>query len=235
MERKILFGLLFLLAASLPASAQTVDEVINKYVEANGGMEKINQLHTVIQTGTLEREGMETTIKYYIKNNVGYKMEIEHEGVINYELANLDGGFDYFPSFGREEVSTMPEEIYTQKLFNIYLLPAFINYAEHNNTVEFKGIMETDEAVAYKLEVATEAGQRIDYFIDKKTGNLIKTIYRASQKEEANPIREIKYSDFRVVGDKYIFPFNVADDQIGTFQFTTIEVNVPIKESQFKP
>ncbi len=233
MKKYILLGLVLVLGCSLQVKSQTVDEIINKYLEAYGGLEKLEQIHSVVKTGIIETENQEGTIKMYNNNLTGYKVAIEMDGIINYELANTREGLEYFPSFGREEVLPMQEVKFRQALMDLNVLPAFIHYAEKGNSVEFKGIMESDDGISYKLALTTEAGDKADYFINIKTGYLIKTVYHSSLPSEI-PAREIRYADFRVVGDKFIFPFKI-ENNFGTIQLASIEVNVPIKEAIFSP
>lgn len=232
MKKYILFGIVLMMGFLQQGKTQTVDEIINKYLEANGGIEKLKQLKSVVKTGVLATEEQEATVKMYNHNLTGYKIEFEMDGVKNYELANAKEGFTYFPSFGQEEILPMQEDRFRQALFDLNILPAFVNYAEKNNTIEFKGVVETKDGVAYKLELSTEEGNKIDYFIDNKTGYLIKTIFHANSATDVSA-REITYADFRVVADKFIFPFTI-ENNMGTLQFSTIEVNVPIKETVFK-
>lgn len=233
MKKYIFIAVVILLGTSMQSKSQTVDEVINKYVEAYGGMEKLNQLKTIAKTGVLEKGDQEIPLKLYLSKNTGFKLELEINTVKNYELANSKEGVIYFPSLGHDEVLPMPDDMYKLASLNLNILPLFINYAEKNNTAELKGVVETDAGVAYKLEVTTEAGEKIDYFIDNKSGYLIKTIYNFNLNPETAP-QEITFSDFRVIADKYIIPFKMVDDK-GTIQFTSVEVNVPLKESEFKP
>src|SRR5437763_2358116 len=76
--KKGLFVIL-LMAFVTGAFAQTADEVINKFVEASGGKEKLNAINTLQYNQVISVKSpmgnFEVPIKYYKDKNKMYRME----------------------------------------------------------------------------------------------------------------------------------------------------------------
>ena len=52
-----------ILFTNVTGSAQTADEIINKYLQALGGQEKLKTIQTVVMEGSLSVQGFELPIK----------------------------------------------------------------------------------------------------------------------------------------------------------------------------
>ncbi|MDP9040447.1 MAG: outer membrane lipoprotein-sorting protein, partial [Bacteroidota bacterium] len=70
-------GLALLLAVTSfsVTRAQTADEIVNKYVDAIGGKDKLDQIKTVYIENTVQVMGNEGPSTTSIVNGVGYRME----------------------------------------------------------------------------------------------------------------------------------------------------------------
>ncbi len=64
MLRKSLVCLLAAFAVAALASAQTADELIEKNIQAKGGLEKIKAVQSMRMTGKIVGGGMETPIRW---------------------------------------------------------------------------------------------------------------------------------------------------------------------------
>ena len=75
---------LFVSAAILIASvsqAQTADDIVNKYVEAIGGKEKISQLKSIYTETSMDAMGNSSTAFEYLLEGKGYKTESDFNGM----------------------------------------------------------------------------------------------------------------------------------------------------------
>src|SRR5688572_6409440 len=76
---------LFLLTAVISLGfhdifGQTVDEIINKHIEAIGGKEKVASVKTLYMEGTLDLMGNQAPSITHIVHGKGYKNEVDFNG-----------------------------------------------------------------------------------------------------------------------------------------------------------
>jgi len=71
------FGTVILMGVMVSAQAQTVDDVINKYIDALGGKEKLNSIKTLYMEGvTVMQNGNEISAKMYREQDKLSRREI---------------------------------------------------------------------------------------------------------------------------------------------------------------
>ena len=83
------------------ASAQTADEIINKYIDAMGGKEKISQIKTVYIEGEMDIMGNKAPSLTYIVNGKGYKSEVDFNGAKIISVYTDKGGWTLNPMAGQ--------------------------------------------------------------------------------------------------------------------------------------
>lgn len=232
MKKYLFAGFMALFALIQPGFAQNVDEVINQYVEANGGMESLQKLNSVVKTGTILINEQELNVRINILKGKGFKMVVEDGAIVNYEVANEKEGHIFFPINGQGDAQLMDEALYRQLKLKMDLEGPFVNYQEKQHTVELAGVEEINGTIAYKLKLTTAEGDKVDYFIEKKSGYLIKTIYYQQVNGQLAATEE-NYSNFTTQATKLVFPYHITNG-IGTINLTDVEVNVPVKETLFK-
>src|ERR1035438_4978656 len=98
---------LFALTSFMGVQAQSVDEIINKHIEAIGGKEKINNIKTKYAESTMEVMGNEAPTTTYIIYGKGYKSETDFNGQKIIQCVTDKGGWGINPMMGQ----TSPEAI----------------------------------------------------------------------------------------------------------------------------
>ena len=167
---------LFIMAMILVqfAHAQTADEVVDKYIAALGGKEKLMSLKTVKMEGSMSVQGTDLTITATRSHMVGMRMDIEVMGMSNYQVANTTKGASFWPVQGMDAPVDMEPEQYKSVSNQLDLHGALCNYKEKGHTVELLGSEKVDGNDAHKLKVTFKNGVVSNYFIDAKTGRLLK-------------------------------------------------------------
>ncbi len=233
MKNLIILGL-FIIAMVLVqfTQAQTVDEIIDKYIAALGGKEKLLALKTIKMEGNLSTQGIDVSITSTRSHMVGVRIDFEAMGTSNYRVANPTKGTVYMPAMGMSAPEDMPDDQYKSMANQMDVQGALVNYKEKGTTVEFLGNEKVDAADAYKLKVTFKNGVVTNYYIDTKSHRLIKSASRQNMNgEEVNV--ETTYSDFRQNTDGYWFPYNSVNMQ-GTTTFDKIQTNIPVDENIYK-
>lgn len=212
--------------------AQTADEVVDKYVAALGGKEKLLTLKSVKKTGSLSVQGIDVGITLTVVQGVGSRSDISVPGMgEGFQVVNTTKGWDFMPFMGQAS----PEEISADKLKAsqglLDLQGILVNYKEKGSQVELSGKENVENAETYKLKLTNKDGIVSTLFIDTKTNYLVKSI-TTSKTANGDENVEVTYSDFKKTEDGYVFPFSQAVER-GTIIFTSIETNKAVDEKIF--
>ena len=244
MKTIILLGLLILFLVSVQfAGAQTVDEVIDKYVAARGGKEKLAALKSIYMEGSREMMGAEVTVKITKEQDKLSRTEFEMAGKTGYVLVTDKEAWSLIPM--RSPTPTkMPDEALAAMQTEMDVAGPLFNYAAKGHKAELIGKDTVDGNAAYKIKLTTKAGKEINYWIDASTYLLTQSSSKgggmfgggrrngAGNSEPAEVI--ILYKDYKDVGGIQ-FPHTIepkiqgGDGRAGGgTTFDLIEINKPV-------
>lgn len=226
---------LLLLAAiaftCIQASAQTVDEIVSKNVEAMGGKEKLAALKSVKMSGSMSVQGTDITITTTRAQNIGMRTDIEVMGTSNYQMVNATKGWVFMPIQQMDAPREMTDDEYKMYAGQMDVQGALFNYKDKGHTVELVGTEKVDGKEAYNLKITLKNGRVVNYFIDKATNRLVKSTGKVSVQGEEHET-STTYSDYKQTADGYWFPYTITSMQ-GPVTFDKIETNVPVDEKIF--
>ena len=210
------------------SNAQTVDEIINKNLDAMGGKEKLSTLKTVKMTGSMSTQGIDIPITITKSHMTGMRMEFEVMGNSNYQTANAKQGWTYMPVRQMTAPEEMDAESYKSFSNQMDIQSPFLNYKEKGTSIELAGSEKVDGSDAYNLKMTYKNGRTANYFIDKKTNRLIKSSAKANVQGQEMDV-ETLFSDYKQNKDGYWFPYTVTSMQ-GPIIFDSVETNMPVDE-----
>jgi len=214
------------------AKGQTVDDIINKYIDALGGKEKLASLKTIQMEGTLNTRGYDLPIKNVISHMLGSRLDIEVSGALNYQIVNTTKGVAFWPSLGMAAPEDMQPDQYRSALNKLDIQGSLNNYKEKGMTIELMGKQTIDSTEAYDLKVIFKNGITGNYYIDTRTNRLIKTLLKLNLKGQ--DIEEVvRYADYKTVDGGYWFAHTITNST-GVINYTSIVVNKPVDEALFK-
>ncbi len=233
MKNLIIFAI-FVMALLLVqfTQAQTVDEIIGKYVAAVGGAEKLNSLKTIKMEGSMSTQGVDLSITNTRSHMIGLRLDIEVMGTSNYQIANTTKGSVFWPIRGMDAPEDMEPEQFKSALNQLDLQGALYNYKEKGNAVDFVKKEMVDGNDAYLLKVTSKNGIISNYYIDTKTNRLLKTTGKVSMNGQEIDV-ETSYSDYKQNADGYWFAYTVTNTQ-GVIIYDKIFTNIPVDESIYK-
>jgi len=232
----IAVGLVFCLPLAL--RAQTVDDVINAYLKARGGLAKIKAVQTERVTGVITfAPGVEGPFFVERKRPLKMHMEITVNGQTL--LRVYDGkssGWIYNPFAPNASVAPMSTQDLSGIADEADFEGPFVDYKAKGNQIEFAGKEQIDGKIVHKLKLTAKQGDVSFFFFDASTGLLMKWQGLRKVGDKELPW-ETYFRDFREVdGLKYPFLVEsaaVESDQIQKITATKIETNIPLNDSQF--
>jgi hypothetical protein len=230
--KKIISGIFLMTTLFCAASlkAQTADEIVNKYVDAIGGKDKIKQITSVYLEGSVQVMGNENPTTVTILNGKGYKSESDFNGQKAIQCYTDKGGWAVNP-MGGGAAEPMPDEQYKAGKEQIDVGGALFDYAAKGSTVELQG----KDAGAYKLKLVSKDKVETTYFIDPSTYYLVKMLKKGNMMGQEIEIT-IKLSDYKKTDFGNIMPFTI-DTDLGQFSLSTTikkaEINKAVDPSIF--
>ena len=232
----------FLIAAclgllSFSVSAQTADEIIAKYIQKIGGMEKMQAIKTTRSTAKfIGGGGFEAVIVSESKRPNLVRQEFSLQGLSQILAYDGKNGWKIDPFAGKKDAESLGEEELKQIVEDSDFDGPLVNYAAKGNKVEFVGKEEYEGSDVFKLKVTLANGTVKYYFLD--------TDYYVPIKIETKQINrgtefefETVLGDYKEVGGVY-FPFSAESGPKGSqdkssVNIEKIEINLPLDDSRF--
>jgi hypothetical protein len=232
MKTLIIVGLLIITTiVTQPLQAQTANDVVNKYIAAMGGKEKLASLKTEKMEGNLTVQGTDVALVITKKHLTGMSMDISVMGTVNYQIVTPAKGVVFMPVQGMNEPTPMPNEQLKAVLPQLDLEGAFVNYTDKGTVVELIGKETVDGEDCYNLKVTYKNGIVTYYFLSTRTSFLVKTSSKRNINGEETDV-VTTYSNYKQNAEGFWFPYTTTNMQ-GTTDYDKIDTNIPVDESIF--
>jgi len=219
------------------AYAQTADELVNKNIQAKGGLEEIHAIKSIRITGKLSGGGGFTaaTLQENQRPNL-VRETFSLQGMTAVTAYDGATGWQIQPFEGHKDPELMGEDDLRDLLLDADFDGPLVDYKEKGNTVEYMGHDVVDGDDALRLKVTLKNGDIIYYFLDPDTyleiRKEIQEFIRGSVRESVVEMGSYK----PVAGVMYPYSFSQGSKSNPAAQTTTvekIEVNVPIGQADF--
>jgi hypothetical protein len=215
------FALSFIaLFCAVTASAQTADEIINKYVQVIGGKDALTKISSVYTESNMDVMGMQTVVKTTTLNGKGMKQEMDIQGSLITTCYTDKGGWSINPMAGSSSAETMPESQYNTGKEQIIVGAPFINFAEKGYKVELLGNEAVGDVNAFKIKMTSPENVSAIYYFDPNTSYLVKSTQEVEMQGQLID-NVITYSDYRPT-EGYAMPFKIEMVMAGSLVWLTV-------------
>jgi hypothetical protein len=230
--KKLLFVLTGLLMVAV-VNAQTLEEIVKKYSEANK-KDKISAATSIKITASMSMMGMELPMEMWMKNPNKIKTVVSFNGQDIITTFDGEKGYSVNPMSGSAEAVEMtPEQIKQTQNSNMFQ-NQMANYLK-DGKLKLTGEENVNEKPAFKLLADLGDGNTSDMFIDKATYMLVKT--SSTVTAEGNTVTSDSYpSDYKEING-IMFPMKTTISTQGmdmVLVFSKVEVDIPMEDSVFK-
>jgi hypothetical protein len=230
--KKLFISAALLLTTFASVSAQTADEVINKYIDAIGGKAKLLSLNRLKVEGQIEVQGVTIPFTMQSIHDKANRMDAEFQGMKIVEIVTPQAGWSMNGLQGQSALQPMSQEDLKTKVDALDLQDQLIDYAQKGHKVEMLGKDEADGNEYFKVKLTTKAGNDRIYFIDTKTylPYKVENTMNVSGQEVKS---EMKFLDYQTLENGIKMAFK---QEVGPMMmvFKKITVNPVIDESIFK-
>lgn len=216
------------------AQGQSMEDIINKHVEAMGGREKIITLSSALMTGTFTAMGATSPINITTtkKHMIGSRIDIEADGKNNFQVITPKNGWIFTPVQGDKEPRPLVEDQFKVGQVQLDLHGPFINYREKGIKVEMTGKDSVNGDLCYKLLVTSPNTNVTVYFINTRSNFIVKTSTKMFQFGALEDV-ETFYGNYKQNEEGYWFAYTNAGPR-GTTNYDKITTNVPVDVNVFK-
>lgn len=234
LNRVFSFVFAVFLSASV-ATAQSVDDIINKHVEAMGGAAALSQFKSLRMEATMQVMGMEIETKTTIVHQRGYHSETEVQGMKIVQAIDGNKGWMINPMMGQTTAQALPEEA-VSSMSNQIDLTGMYKYAEKGIKAELVGEESVEGEPAYILTLTLPAGGKVANYISKNSYYVIKTVVKTVVEGQEIETK-VSQSNFKKVnGITYPFTSQIETPAMPgavTMLVKNIEVNGAVDEAIF--
>ncbi|HUR10005.1 MAG TPA: hypothetical protein VM012_01475 [Flavitalea sp.] len=230
------------LSAVTGSYAQTAEEIINKHIEATGGLEKWNAVKSLYMEGvSVMQNGQEVTSKIYKIQDQLFRRDVDFGMGSMTMLVTDKGGWSSTPrSQGKFEA--MPADMYASQLTELDVAGPLVNYAAKGHKASLEGKTTIDGKDAYKIKLTLKSGREQTYYIDSATYYLVRTSFKDNgmmgrgRPQGSDGEINLDYSNFQKTSEGLVFPYTVTVGGMGAaMNYEKIEVNKTIDPKLSKP
>ncbi len=229
------FLLMAVLVCAMAAHAQTADEILTKYFENTGGMEKWKALKSTTMEGTMAMQGLEFpgTIRAMAPKKQRVDVNVQGQSIVQ----AYDGETAWWinPFGGSTEAQKMPEEM-AEEMVNQEFESEFIDYKTKGHTVTLEGKETVEGTETFKLKLAKKNGDVEFHYFD--TENYVPIMVQTAVKTGAAKGQMVAtyLSDYQEV-DGMTFPFfletKMAGQSVQKITIKSIKTNETFEDTLF--
>lgn len=218
------------------AVAQTADELVDKNIQARGGLDKIKAIQTLRVSGNAVAGGTPVVIVNEYSRPDLVRETFTVAGMTAIQAYDGTTGWQISPFSGRKDPELLGEDDLRDLQLDADFEGPMVDYKAKGNQVEFLGHDTVDGDDALRLKVTLKDGDIVYYYLDPDT-------YLEIRKETQEFIRGSVKETFTDLGSYkavagVMFPYSITTGSKNnpdgmTITVDKIEANVAIPASDF--
>ena len=220
---------------SLQASAQTVDDLVGKNIQAHGGLEKLKSLKSVKISGkVLAHAGIEIPITLQKKRPNLLRVDLNFQG--KDLIQAFDGETGWQTPFVGTDIQKMTEDDLKDIKEQADFDGPLVDYKEKGNAVELVGKEDMEGTDVYKLKITLKDGNIRYLYLDGDNALELKSSGKI-KREGTEYDAETFYGNYQTI-EGVTMPFSIevkVNGQTGQqITIEKVETNVDMNDSIFK-
>jgi hypothetical protein len=234
-------ALLLLLAAFVSiqpaaATAQTVDEVIARNVQAHGGAEKLKSVRTLRTLAKFTQGSLQADFRQENKREDKVREEYIIQGLAQVQAYDGKTGWQISPFGGRKDPELLSQDDLKSLVVDADLDGPLVDYKAKGHQAELVGHDSVEGTDCFKIKLSMKNGDVRYYYLDTDSYLELKveiqTMIRGALQEF-----ELYYGDYQQVNGIY-YPFVIEQAQKGSssrsqVSVQKIEQNVAMDDAHF--
>lgn len=229
----LLVGIVF--SFSLNAQDLSLDEILNNYYEVMG-MEKLDEIKTIIFKGKSVNQGMENEYTMTTFRPDRYRLEVPIQGQNMVQVYNKGEAWMIAPWTGSLEAKDITGDQLKRMEKQADIAGELYKWEEKSNKVELLGTEDLEGSEVYKIKLVDKNEDETIYFIDAENFVVLKEENTVSMRGEEVKT-ETFHSDFKPVGDimmAHSYSVSYGGQVVSTILMEEIIFNPEVDESIFE-
>ena len=219
---------------------ENVDQLIAKYLEARGGLAKLQAVQTMHVTGKMMAGPQEFPLNIEFKrpNQIRFEINIQGQSIIQVYDGKQGWSINPFAGYQGGKKDAQPMDAEETKQFEVQadMDGPLVDYAKKGHKVEYVGQESVEGSQAHMLKVTLKNGTIITMFLDADTYLNVKDSIKAKIRD-TEVESEVIYSDFKEVGGIVIahsMEIKAKGAPAGQKMiFEKVELDVPMDAARF--
>jgi hypothetical protein len=225
------------LRAAPDSAPLTADQIVQKHVEALGGVVKLNAIQTLVVTGKASILGQtEAPLTIQVKRPNSLRLEMTFQGRKIVQAFDGVTAWTINPAIGEEPKQSSDEDTRAAQESSDFIGGNLVDYKSKGNAVELVDKEEIEGIAVYKLKITKKNGSVEFDYLDAGSFLPIKTEGKRMQLGQ-EILYESKIADYKPV-EGVLMPFSLTQLVNGrlAMEITVdkMDANVPIDEAVFK-
>ncbi len=221
---------------SVAASAQTVDEIIAKNIQAKGGADKLKSVRSIRTTAKFSQGSFRAEFRQENKRADKVREEFIIQGLAQVQAYDGKTGWQISPFGGRKDPELLSQDDLKSLVVDSDIDGPLVDYKEKGHKAELVGHDSMEGTDCFKIKLSMKNGDVRYYYLDADSYLELKleiqTTIRGALQES-----ELYYGDYEQVNGIY-YPFAVEQAQKGSssrsqFSVEKIEQNIPLEDAHF--
>ncbi len=207
-----------LLLLSVHAYSQNADSIINHYIDAIGGREKLAAIKTIHTESYIDQGGAKISFVTNAINQKAFKQEISFGGMTGYDIVTDTAGWYFSPFNGMTQAETKTAEDLKSRLSDLDLQGVLLDYKQKGHGAKYIEKDDVDGVECYVVMLTLKNGAVKKYYFDPASYYLLKESTK-TEVDGREQVNTVVYSNYRKTDAGIIMPF--SQDSFG--QITTFE------------
>ena len=227
---------LILAALAVPATAQTVDEIIAKSLEARGGLERLKAIQSIRMSGRVSAGDQKARIVIEVKRPARIRIDTTVDGARAVQAFDGKTAWSLSP-LGGGRPEELPAEAARAMAEDFDIDGPLVDYRAKGHEVEIVGQTRVEGRQAFEIKVTRKTGGVEHHFIDVSSDLPVRV-------ETQRIVRgidvggESEMGDYREAGG-FRWPFSIRSGARGrperqTLTVETIEINPVLDDARFR-
>ena len=221
---------------SIVASAQTVDEVIAKNIQAHGGLDKLKSVRSIRTSAKFSQGSFRADFRQENKRADKVREELIIQGLAQVQAYDGKMGWQISPFGGRKDPELLSQDDLKSLVVDADIDGPLVEYKEKGHKAELVGHDSMEGTDCFKIKLSMKNGDVRYYYLDADSYLELKleiqTTIRGALQES-----ELYYGDYEQVNGIF-YPFAVEQAQKGSasraqISVEKIEQNIPLEDAHF--
>ena len=221
---------------SMAASAQTVDEVIARNIQAHGGLDKLKSVRSMRTSAKFSQGSFRADFRQENKRADKVREEYIIQGLAQVQAYDGKTGWQISPFGGRKDPELLSRDDLKSLVVDADIDGPLVEYKEKGHKAELVGHDSMEGTDCFKIKLSMKNGDVRYYYLDADSYLELKleiqTTIRGALQES-----ELYYGDYEQVNGIF-YPFAVEQAQKGSasraqFSVEKIEQNIPLEDAHF--